>query len=50
MAIIRLDRFEDDAIVLHFGGAEGSIDAYNRVITQLRYAPGVYKTPAYRNA
>lgn len=28
MAISRLDDFEDDTIVLHFGGAAGSIDAY----------------------
>lgn len=28
MAIIRLDRFEDDSIVLHFGGVAKSIDAY----------------------
>jgi len=28
VAIIRLDRFEGDAVVLHFGGAEGSIEAY----------------------
>jgi hypothetical protein len=28
MATIRFDDFENDTIVLHFGGAEGSIDAY----------------------
>lgn len=28
MAILRFDDFEDDSIVLHFGGAEGRIDAY----------------------
>jgi hypothetical protein len=28
MAIIRLDAFHDDTIVLHFGGSSGSIDAY----------------------
>jgi hypothetical protein len=28
MAILRFDDFEDDTIVLHFGGAAGSIDAY----------------------
>jgi hypothetical protein len=28
MATLRFDDFENDTIVLHFGGAEGSIDAY----------------------
>jgi hypothetical protein len=28
MTTLRFDDFEDDTIVLHFGGAEGSIDAY----------------------
>jgi hypothetical protein len=28
MATLRFDDFEDDTIVLHFGGAEGNIDAY----------------------
>ena len=28
MAIIRLGDFQDDTIVLHFGGSSGSIDAY----------------------
>jgi hypothetical protein len=28
MAIIRLGEFQDDTIVLHFGGSSGSIDAY----------------------
>jgi hypothetical protein len=28
MALLRFDDFEGDTIVLHFGGAEGSIDAY----------------------
>ncbi|MHC2465178.1 hypothetical protein [Bradyrhizobium embrapense] len=28
MAILRLDDFEDDTIVLHFGGVAGSLDAY----------------------
>jgi hypothetical protein len=28
MATLRFDDFEDDVIVLHFGGPEGSIDAY----------------------
>jgi hypothetical protein len=28
MATLRFEDFEDDTIVLHFGGAEGSIDAY----------------------
>lgn len=28
MAAIRLDQFEDDTLVLHFGGVEGTIDAY----------------------
>ena len=25
---VRLDEFQDDTIVLHFGGSAGSIDAY----------------------
>jgi hypothetical protein len=42
MAIIRLDSFFEDAIVLHFGGKAGSIDAYTFAEALIGFADTAY--------
>lgn len=42
MAIIRLDDFNDDTIVLHFGGPEGTIDAYTLANALIGFADTAY--------
>ena len=57
MATLRFDDFENDTIVLHFGGAEGSIDAYTLAEALIGFADMSEATsgfcctnPAYRFA
>jgi hypothetical protein len=42
MAIIRLDDFREDTIVLHFGGSEGTIDAYTLANALIGFADTAY--------
>jgi hypothetical protein len=42
MATIRLDAFSDETIVLHFGGPEGTIDAYTLANALIGFADTAY--------
>src|ERR1700730_1582909 len=42
MAIIRFDAFSEDTIVLHFGGSEGTIDAYTLANALIGFADTAY--------
>jgi hypothetical protein len=42
MAVIRLDEFHEETIVLHFGGPEGTIDAYTLANALIGFADTAY--------
>lgn len=46
MATIRLDAFSQDTIVLHFGGPEGTIDAYTLADALIGFADTAYAVSA----
>jgi hypothetical protein len=42
MATVRLEHFSEDTIVLHFGGPEGTIDAYTLANALIGFADTTY--------
>ena len=46
MAVIRLDAFHEDTIVVHFGGSAGSIDAYTLANALTGFADTAYAVNA----
>lgn len=46
MAVIRLDEFHEETIVLHFGGPEGTIDAYTLANALIGFADTAYAVNA----
>jgi hypothetical protein len=46
MATVRLDAFSEDTIVLHFGGPEGTIDAYTLANALIGFADTAYAVNA----
>lgn len=46
MAVIRLDAFREDTVVVHFGGAAGSIDAYTLGNALIGFADTAYAVNA----